>query len=180
MPEPLLVGPFVAGYLALQTYARRSSAVSPAALAARKAASAVVDFGEQSQSLFGEKAAAISQLSALFNEYGEPNWDGDAAHALDPSAFFIAEAFIRALPNDIPLPGLAPEPDGSVSLDWIQSKNRVFTISVSSSPRLPYAWLDGADKGHAVASFDEEAIPPRILQGIRNIVGHGNAIIRSF
>ena len=34
----------------------------------------------------------------------------------------MAEAIIRILPNDIPLPTFASEPDGAISLDWLQSR----------------------------------------------------------
>jgi hypothetical protein len=78
----------------------------------------------------------------------------------------LAAEFIRVLPEDVPLPEFAPEPDGSLSLDWIQSRHRLFTLSVAPNIRLPYAWVDGADSGHGVARFDGETVPPRILDGI--------------
>lgn len=179
MPEPLSIVNCVAGYVALNAYARGGNAISSEARAAQKAATAVVESAERSQVLFGEKAAALSQLRALAHECTEEGWDGYEAYALDPTAVLIAEGFVRALPDSVPLPEFAPEPDGSVSLDWIQSKNRLFTMSVGTNHRLAYAWLDGADKGHAVARFDGETIPPRILQGINAIMNHGNPSIRA-
>jgi len=172
------IGLCLAGYAALNVYARGGSATSSEARVVQDAASAVVDSAERSQVLFGEKAECISQLKALANECMQQGWDGDEACALDPLAVFIAETFVRALPDGIPLPELAPEPDGSISLDWIQSQRSLFTLSVSSSNRLACAWIDGADKGHAVAGFDGEHIPRLILQGITGIMGHGNAPIR--
>jgi len=163
----------------LNAYARGGSAISSEARAAQKAATAVVESAERSQALFGEKAAALSKLTALTHECAEKGWDGYEACALDPTAVLIAEGFVRALPDSVPLPEFAPEPDGSVSLDWIHSKNRLFTMSVGTNHRLAYAWLDGADKGHAVARFDGETIPPRILQGINSIMNHGNPSIRA-
>ena len=61
------------------------------------------------------------------------------------------------------MPEFAPEPDGAISLDWIQSRHRLFTLSISASNRLAYAWLDGTDKGHGVARFDGRTIPRRVL-----------------
>ena len=86
---------------------------------------------------------------------------------------------VRALPGEVQLPEFAPEPDGSVSLDWIQSRNRMFTLSVGSGPRLAYAWLDGADKGHGVAAFDGSNVPTRVLEGICSIMNHGNTLLRA-
>lgn len=179
MPKSLSIEICIAGYVALNAYARGGNAISSEARAAQEAATAVVESAERSQVLFGEKAAALSQLRALAHECTEEGWDGYEACALDPTAVLIAEGFVRALPDSVPLPEFAPEPDGSVSLDWIQSKNRLFTMSVGTNHRLAYAWLDGTDKGHAVARFDGETIPPRILQGINAIMNHGNPSIRA-
>jgi hypothetical protein len=132
---------------------------------------------ERSQVLFGEKNVAISQIAALANECAEAGWDGNEAAPIDSVAVRTAAEFIRAMPNDLPLPEFAPEPDGSISLDWIQSRTRLFSLSVGSTSRLAYAWLDGSDKGHGVARFDGERIPPRIIEGVIGIMNHDDAAI---
>jgi len=181
MPEPVSkVRLCLLGYVALSTYATGSSAISVEASAARKAASALIESVERSQALFGEKAAAISQLRALAIECNHENWDGYGATMIDPRAIFNAEAIVRALPIGVPLPEFAPEPDGSVSLDWIQSRTRQFSLSVGRSQRLAYAWLDGTDRGHAVATFDGSTIPPRVIEGILAIVKNGHSAIGTF
>lgn len=178
MPEPVSIGSLCfLGYVALNAYARGGSAISVEARAARKAASSVIESAERSQSLFGNKAAAISKLRALAMECREDNWDGDGADMIDSRAVSNAEAIVRALPNGVPLPEFASEPDGSVSLDWIQSRTRQFSISVGRNQRLAYAWLDGTDSGHGVASFDGSTIPQRILEGIFAIAKNGDAPI---
>jgi hypothetical protein len=180
MPEPFsTLGIYLVGYAALHAYARGSSAISPEAQAVRKAASAVVKSAERSQVLFGQKSVAISKIVALANECAEAGRDGDEAAPMDWVAVQTAVEFIRAMPDDLPLPEFAPEPDGSLSLDWIQSRNRLFSLSVGSTNRLAYAWLDGSDKGHGVAGFDGERIPLRIIEGIIGIMNHGNATLGS-
>ena len=72
----------------------------------------------------------------------------------------------------------APEPDGSISLDWIRSRSNFFSVSVGASDRLAYAWLDGTDRGHAVARFDGDSVPSRILEGIKALVQGANAAVR--
>lgn len=163
---------YIAGYAALDYYTCDSSAVSATAQAIRKEASAVMESVERSQVLFGGKNVAISKLKAIEKECAEKGWDGADADPVDPLAVICAERFLRVLPDNIPLPELAPEPDGFISLDWIQSRNRLFSLSVCSSYRLAYAWLDGTDKGQAVAHFDGERIPPGILEGIASIMNH--------
>ena len=99
---------------------------------------------------------------------------------IDPMAILNAEAIVRAFPIGVPLPEFAPEPDGSVSLDWTQSRTQQFSLSVGRSHRLSYAWLDGTDSGHGVATFDGSAIPPRIIEGIFAIAKNGHAPIGTF
>ena len=169
-----------AGYTALTMYIRSSSAVSPAAMAAKNAAKGLVASAEVSQVLFGDKATALSQLWTLALECSQPDWDGADASAIDNAAIMNAENVIRALPANIPMPELTPEPDGAVSLDWIESRHRIFSVSVGAGSRLAYAWLDGSDRGHGVAWFDGDTIPARVLEGIRGIISHGKTIVRPF
>ena len=124
-----------------------------------------------------DKAKAISQIRALLNECSAPGWDGDSANPLTPRTAGQAVQFIRALPDKFALPEFAPEPDGSLALDWIDSRNRLFSLSIGTSKRLAYTWLDGTDKGHAVARFDESNISPRILQGISAIMSHEHVAV---
>jgi hypothetical protein len=181
MPEPVstLGLCYIAGYTALATYARGGNAVSSEALSAQKSATEIVEFVEQSQALFGKKAAAIQQMRALAAECSQDDWDGEGALAVQSLAVQVAENFIRALPDYIRVPELAPEPDGSISLDWIESRTRLFSVSVGATTRLAYAWLDGTDRGHGVARFNGGTLPPRILQGIIEITGHANTSLRA-
>ena len=163
--------PICDGIAALKAFAWDDSALSREARIAKSDARAVLNRVENSQSLFGRKSATLSQLYALADECNEEDWNGEAAAPISRLAIDIAERVIRALPDHVPLPEFAPEPDGSVSMDWIESSNRLLTLSVGANFRLAYAWLDGTDKGHAVARFDGEQIPPRILETIQSIMG---------
>lgn len=169
----------LSGHLALHVVAGGGSATSPEAHAVHRAASQVVKLTERSQALFGEKAVALSQLAALATECAEQGWDGEGAAAIDSNAILMAERFLRALPDGIPMPEFAPEPDGSISVDWIQSRKRLLSLSISHSNRLAYAWLDGSDKGHGVASFDGQNVPPRVLESINSIMRPGHAGLRA-
>ena len=155
------------------------SAVSSEARALQRAACDVVTAVERSIVMFGEKAEALSRLAALASECAEPGWDGEDVIAIDPGAVVLTGRFVRALPDGLPLPEFAPEPDGSISLDWIVSRHRLLSLSVGRSSRIAYAWLDGTDKGHAVARFDGLHVPPPILESITRIVRPGHAGLRA-
>jgi hypothetical protein len=119
-----------------------------------------------------EKAAAFAALQKLSMECAEDDWDGHGAKRLKPTVIQTAIDFIHALPDTIPLPEFAPEPDGALSLDWIASQTRLFSVSIDGSNRLAYAWLEGDDKGHGVAHFNRTTIPRRVLEGISATVSY--------
>ena len=112
----------------------------------------------------------VAKIWSLVKECSEPGWDGAGSLPLDHLAAASAAQFVRALPDGISLPEFAPESDGSISLDWIHSRDCIFSLSVGANGRLAYAWLDGADGGHAAARFDGATISPDILEGINRVV----------
>ncbi|HXA15706.1 MAG TPA: hypothetical protein VN380_01845 [Thermoanaerobaculia bacterium] len=164
-------------YASLNAAVGDETAVSPEAETIRRSVSAAMESMQQSIALFGPKTSAVSEILAVAAEHGEADWNGEGADPVSMPAVDQARAFIFALPFGFPMPGVAPEPDGSISLDWIYSRSCMFSISVGASDRLALAWLDGTDQGHAVARFDGERIPPLILERIREAMG--NAAVRA-
>jgi hypothetical protein len=165
------IAPTVVGLTALQALACAGSAISQAAHTICRTATEVVGSVERSQALFGEKSSALAALAVLEAEHAVRGWDNDGAEPINPIAAAAVKRFVRVLPDGVQLPEFAAEPDGSISLDWISSPTRLFSLSVGRGDRLAYAWLDGSDKGHGVAHFDGQTIPARVLEGIQGIVG---------
>lgn len=174
-PVSTAFGVCCVGYAALNAYSRPGSAISSEAVQTSQAARGLAQEGERSQALFGNKLAALCELNRLAMDCAESDWDGQGASPIDPRAVRTAEAFVRALPTGVVVPSFAPEPDGSVSLDWIHPPNRIFSLSIGTSDRVASAWVDGTDRGHAIARFDGRCIPLDVLLGIHRVVGHGNA-----
>ena len=168
MPQSVSTIGLLLGCAAVHYMPSGSTAVSPEAQVLRKSACQVFESSERSIALFGGKANAISSIIALASECSNPNWDGNDAEPISDLAVSTAEIFIRALPSDIPLPEFAPDPDGSISLDWIESRKRLFSVSIGASDRLAFAWIDGTDRGHGVVRFDGGAIPQKIREGIHS------------
>lgn len=168
MPTTLQIDGLLGGFAPyLSTW--QGTAVSKEADDVARGAREVDATFEHSQALFGSKAEAIDELFRTIIECSVDGWDGYGAAALNYRAAQTAANFIRVLPQDVSIPEVSPEPDGSIGLDWIESPSRVFSVSFGAGSRLAYAWLDGTDRGHAVARFDGEAIPRRILEGIKQI-----------
>lgn len=167
------------GYAALGLYSQQGSAVSVEAVSVDQAASTLVRAAESSVALFGERSSAISALHQLAYDCASDDWDGSGALRIDTSAVANAERFLRALPEGLPMPECSAEPDGSVSLDWSESRTRLFSVSVSASNRLAFAWLDGSDRGHGVSRFDGVLVPDRIVIGLRLIIHPAYAPVRA-
>jgi len=155
------------------------SATSREAGSVREAGSKIAKSAEASHSLFGAKAATISEILTVADECEDENWDGEGAKAIKDCVAGRAVALIRALPMGTPMPEVAPDRDGRMSLDWILTRYSFLSVSIGSTDRLPYAWVDGGESGHGVARFDGSKVPPRIFQGIHSITNRGHATLRA-
>ncbi len=164
---------------ALHAFAESGSSWSEDARALREAFASAISSTGRSQWWFGPKAAAIARLDDLVRECGATVPSGDGAGTVLPESARLAERVVRALPDRAPMPEFAAEPDGSVSLDWIASRTRMFTISVGGGDRLPYAWLDGVEHGHGVAAFTGEILPARLIDGIVAIMKNARSSVRA-
>jgi hypothetical protein len=168
MPEPLSAL-MLGGYAALHAVVRRNTAVSDEAANLRQAVADMVVSGEQVESLHGERNRLIRELWLLQDECSVPDWDGCDSLPLSQVAVQRTTQLLRQLPEGFPLPEIAAEPDGSVSLDWMASRSRMVSVSIGESDRLAFAWLDGTDNGHAVAKHDGVIFPNLILDVVLSI-----------
>ena len=167
------------GLESVYAVARGGSAVSGAANVLRRAASEAVDAVERSHALFGRKAAVIAEIWRLTDECSAAGWDGYGADPVSAEALRRAIALVRALPANVPMPEVGTEPDGSISLEWARSRHSLLSLSVGAAGELPYAWIDGADRGHAVSAYEDGRFPTRVLEQIRSIMDWDDASVRT-
>jgi hypothetical protein len=167
MPEPLSLIP-------TSDVIADGTAVSAEAGAVYRSAITARESLEQSIVLFGPQTACIAEILTIVAEHSQPEWNDENAAPVSLLAMHRAIAFIRALPRALPMPEVAPEPDGSISLDWIATRSRVLSVSVGVTDRLAFAWIDGTGRGHAVERFDGDRIPSLILDRIRHTMGHAS------
>jgi len=177
MPEPILTTSLIAaGYATTLALSRQGSAVSAEAAAVRSNAAEVIQGAKRSVALFGRSDDLVFALFELSQECREANWDGYGAEPVEPEALRKAVDLIVSLPDHLPLPECSVEPDGAVSLDWMPAPHRTLTVSVDGSMRLPYAWVDGANRGHAVAKMEAGSFPIRILEEIERFAVNDTSV----
>ncbi len=157
---------------------RLGNAVSPSAEEVDRKLANVFSAEHRSRALGGSKSDAISAVWNVASDASEHDWNGEGALAVDSMTAGNAVQFIQSLPSFYAMPEVSPEPDGGISLDWIESRTRVLSISISRKRSLPIAWLDGNTRGYCVVSFDGEEMPSRVLNEIANIRINGSSSVR--
>ncbi|MBK1646918.1 hypothetical protein CKO25_20290 [Thiocapsa imhoffii] len=104
-----------------------------------------------------------ASLGEIYLECRWENWDGYGARAVTPSAFEEALVLLSSLPENIPLPEFAGEPDGSIGMQWENGPNRIFALSVSGKGVIIYAGrLGKASKAHGTEVFSD-SLPTSLM-----------------
>lgn len=175
MFKPVSLVAFAIGTATMTSYVRSSSAISDDANQVGLAISKVLEGRLDTESLLGTKGATLSQLMEAVEELAI---DDDQV-PVDERTLRNAELLVLALPDNLPPPIVGVDPDGAISLTWSASRTRLFSVSVSDSARMAYAWMDGSDKGHAVERFSSPSLPTRFLSSLQSIIGNEAPALRA-
>jgi len=111
---------------------------------------------------------ALENLAELKQECAKPAWDGCDAQPVGEKTLEHLVAFLQALPENVPVPDLVPEPDGEVAVEWQTGARRIFSVSIGPDERLSYAGLLGANRWHGVDQFFGN-MPSEIIRGIARV-----------
>ena len=145
-----------------------SNSVSESGKESSEISESISLYSEKSFALFGKRNQILAEIYEMTEECSVENWDGYGAAPISESTLWNTILIIRLLPENFMLPEIAPEPDGSISLDWTRGHYQTFSLSIGESSQLAYAWLDGSERGHGVARFDFQMIPERILRELES------------
>ena len=88
------------------------------------------------------------ELEKIFEECSSDGWDGERAKPVSKEVLRHAAAFLESFPSGIELPDIGAEPDGSVSLEWYRSAERVISVSVNPGGEIFYAAIVDGRKIH--------------------------------
>lgn len=147
--------------------------VPPAGTAVGEEARAVEhDLAESFESLLRTstyvepREQVFRELEAVAEECGVRNWDGYDAQPVSAGAIGCAWRLLDQLVDDFPCPEVSADPDGEVSLDWLDGAERGLSISVNAEGRLSYAGFFRRSKAHGV-EFLQDEIPEAIMEVLR-------------
>jgi len=114
------------------------------------------------------RCVAFSELYDVFEQCGQPGWDGDEAVPVPADVFAVARDFLGALPTGFPSPEVVGTEDGGIGLDWFPSPASNFSIVVLPGRQLIYASVAPGRRIRGVESFDAE-VPDSILSELRRL-----------
>ena len=115
-----------------------------------------------------ERDKAFSDLARVVEGGNKPNWDRYGGQPVQSRVPQLACRFLNALPSVIPTPEVGLDPDGEISFDWIVSRDRQLTVSISPEGELNYAGIYGAAVKHGRELFDD-SVPHEIIEAIRRL-----------
>jgi len=107
-------------------------------------------------------------LQEVFGECAFDNWDGYGAQAINEVVFEEVRKIFDGLPSSIPVPEVAPEPSGALSLEWYKDPRNVFSISIAGNNSIVFAGLFGYDEVHGTTYYSE-TLPKIIVQNIKRV-----------
>ena len=108
------------------------------------------------------------EIQGIIVETSEPDWDGYGALPLQSGSLRYALVFLWLLPSQYGLPMIDADNKGRISFEWIKSKSKRLSVSVTSSGKLIYAFLAGASSGSG-EEYLGSTVPDTILSIIRRI-----------
>lgn len=111
---------------------------------------------------------AVMALKDVAVECATPGWDGYESDPLNSNSLRNALALLVQLPSEFPLPEVAVDPDGEVSLEWYRSARELFAVSVGSSGKLSYAGVFGRGKVHGTEFWCGE-IPYALIVSLERL-----------
>jgi hypothetical protein len=110
----------------------------------------------------------LRSLARVYEECSVENWDGYNARPIREDAFFEAEKLIKMLPSTLPMPDIAPEPDGGISLEWYRGVRMLIAISLRGENDIIYAGLFGPNRIRGAAYFGS-SLPKEVLEKIQDL-----------
>ena len=118
-------------------------------------------------------APRIESLAAQIEQIlGESNQgvDSQVCVPVDTNTAHQALRFAQLLPWSLPMPEVAPEPDGEISFDWLGPSGKMFSVSVNKAGRAAYAGRFGEKSQCHGTEQLTDVCPKEIIRGIARAI----------
>lgn len=122
-----------------------SAAVDPGTLALDRSVEEIGAGGPTSMLTQRVSEAFVALLEAC-SIADSDGWDGYRGQSVSVGSFLMAEALLRTVPADVPMPEIDVHPDGQVGFDWVVDRHRMFSLAISDSGTIAFASMRGDDK----------------------------------
>lgn len=98
------------------------------------------------------------ELSQIYVNFRQPNWDGYNASPITAETFFAAKSFFELLQDSINVPEVMADPDGDIAFEW-NNKDNSLTVAVNSTGHIAFAgyFRDNATI-HGSEAIDDSAV----------------------
>jgi len=112
---------------------------------------------------------AFDDLSLIYEECREANWDGYHAEPVSTDTYELAKQFLMVLPLGYSAPAIGAEADGHLTMEWYRASRRTLSISISPEGEIHYAALIGTSKAYGTEPFFGE-LPEPVLNLINRVM----------
>lgn len=112
----------------------------------------------------------LQQLDEVSSECSSEGWDGANAKPVSEEVLQCAVRFLYSFSVRIEVPEVGAEPDGSITLEWYRSPNKVVSISINPDGWVYWAALIGASRRHG-ADYSLMGISDDLLRTILQVTG---------
>ena len=129
-----------------------------------------LDMLQESNALGFAAKGTFQQLDEVFEECSSEGWDGERAKPISEEVLECAKRFLSLFPLGIEAPEVGAEPDGSITLEWYRSPNKVVSISINPDCWVYWAALVGTRRRHG-ADYAMMDIPDDLLKIILQVSG---------
>jgi hypothetical protein len=125
---------------------------------------------QKSNALGFAAKGTFQQLEEVFEECSSEGWDGERAKPISVEVLQCTRRFLSLFPLGIEAPEIGAEPDGSITLEWYRSPNKVVSISINPDDWVYWAALIGASRRHG-ADYSLMGISDDLLRTILQVTG---------
>lgn len=154
------------------TYPIFGSTMTPGASEAAQVIAALARKGRehflQPLSRSAHRNAAMEELATVQEECVHAGWDGHQALPINEDTFRQAYFFIEAFPLELPMPSIAAEPDGYLTMEWHHASRRTLSVSIGAGGDLHYSALFGVANAYGTEVFSGE-VPKVIIDLVRRV-----------